>query len=223
MMIILLTNDDGIKSKKLQYTKSVLQKLGIVYIVAPSVEQSAKSMSLTIGGFTFDKIDEFTYAIGGTPIDCVNFAYAGLKLKPDLVVSGTNNGYNIGVDISYSGTVGACKQAQYFGFNTLALSADREGNTILEEELERTIKYIIESKMLSTEYTLNVNFPREKFLHSKGILETVVYHQQFEYKPEIIGNKFLPKRQYVFGQDLPENSDAYAYKTGFTSISKIKL
>lgn len=222
-MIILLTNDDGIHSEKIEYTKKILEKFGTVYRVAPKEQMSAKSMSLTIGGYEFEKIDEYNYAIHGTPVDCVGFAYYGLGLKPDLVVSGTNNGYNIGIDTKYSGTVGATLQAQYFGFKTLALSADRRGNNILEEELEKTIQYILDNDLLSVEYTLNVNFPREKFVHSKGIRHTEVYYQVFDFKPEIIGSRIAPNRQYVMGQYLPENSDALAYKEGYTSISKIKV
>lgn len=222
-MNILLTNDDGIDSEKLLYTKSVLDKFGTVYVVAPSMQQSAKSMSLTIGGNTFEKRDDFTYAVDGTPVDCVRFAHAGLKLNPDLVVSGTNHGYNIGIDISYSGTVGACKQAQYYGYKTIALSADRKGNKILEDELERTLKYIFDKELPSSSYTLNVNFPREKFIQTNGIKETEVFQQEFEYIPTFEGNKFIPNRQYVMGQDLPENSDARAYKEGFTSISKVYI
>ena len=134
-MVILLTNDDGIGSEKIEYTKEVLEKFGTVYRVAPKEQMSAKSMSLSIGGFEFEKLDDFNYAVHGTPVDCVGFAYYGLGLKPDVVVSGTNNGYNIGIDTRYSGTVGATLQAQYFGFKSLALSADRKGNSILEQEL----------------------------------------------------------------------------------------
>jgi len=222
-MNILLTNDDGIYTEKIKYTRSILEKFGTVYTVAPAVEQSAKSMSLTIGGVTFKKIDEFHYAVDGTPVDCVNLALAGLGLKFDLVVSGTNHGYNIGIDISYSGTVGATKQAQYFGIKSIALSGDNKGNTILHQELEKTLNYIFDNDLLSTEYSLNVNFPREQFGKSGGIMITDIYHQKFSYKPEIIGNKFVPNRQYVFGQTLPEFSDANAYKIGWTSISKVKL
>jgi 5'-nucleotidase len=222
-MIILLTNDDGIDSQKIEYTKKVLEKFGTVYRIAPSTQMSAKGMSLTIGGFEFEKLDEYNYAIDGTPVDCINFGFGALKLRPDLVVSGTNNGYNIGIDTKYSGTVGAALQAQYFGANTIALSADRRGNTILEEELEKTLKYIFDNELLSSEYTLNVNFPREKFEHSKGIKHTSVYYQVFEYKPVVEGNKYMPNRQFVMGQHLPENTDAWAYKEGYTSISKIKV
>jgi 5'-nucleotidase len=222
-MIILLTNDDGIQSEKIQYTRSVLQNYGTVYTVAPKVEMSAKSMSLTIGGFQFEKIDDYNYAIEGTPVDCVNFAFGALKIEPDLVVSGTNNGYNIGIDTKYSGTIGATLQAQYFNVPTIALSGDKKGNTILKEELKPTLDYIFKEKLLSTDYTLNINFPREKFVHSKGIQLTDVYYQQFEYMPKVEGNKYMPNRQFVMGQHLPDKTDALAYKEGYTSISKIKL
>jgi len=222
-MLILLTNDDGIHSEKIEITKKVLEKFGTVYRVAPKEQMSAKSMSLTIGGFDFEKIDEHNYAIHGTPVDCVNFAYAGLGLMPDLVVSGTNNGYNIGIDTRYSGTIGAALQAQYYGFKSLALSADRRGNSILEEDLEKTIQYIMDKDLLSINHSLNVNFAREKFIKSKGIKHTDVYYQVFEYQPEIIDNRLMPNRRFVMGQHLPEESDALAYKEGYTSISKIKV
>jgi len=223
-MIILLTNDDGIDSPKLTYTKEILQQFGTVYTVAPKVEQSAKSMGLTIGGFEFEQIDEFNYAVHGTPVDCINFALAGAKIKPDFVVSGTNNGYNLGIDTRYSGTVGAVLQAQYFGFKSIALSSDRLGDTILKQELEKTIKHVLNKNLLSTEYTLNINFPREKFGSSNGIMETSIHFHQFEYLPTIEGTYFSPNRTYIHdGNMLPENTDTWAYAKGYTSISRITL
>ena len=81
-MIFLLTNDDGFDSEKINYTKQVLQKLGTVYTVAPRTEQSAKSMSLSIGGFNFEKVDEFNYKIDGTPVDYynVNYVLRGMEI-----------------------------------------------------------------------------------------------------------------------------------------------
>lgn len=220
-MKFLLTNDDGIESVKLQYTKEILQKFGTVYTVAPAVEQSAKGMSLTIGGFTFKKIDEYNYAINGTPVDCVNFAFGGLGLRPDITVSGTNEGYNLGIDTKYSGTVGACLQAQYLGFKTIALSADRRGNSILKQELENTLKYILDNNLASENYTLNVNFPREQFGTSKGIQMTDIHYHKFGYFPEIEGNLYKPNRTYINESGLPEGTDTNAYANGYTSISKI--
>lgn len=222
-MRILLTNDDGINSEKLLITKKILQKYGTVYTVAPSNEMSAKSMSLSIGGFTFKKIDEYHYAIDGTPVDCVKFGYGYFDFNFDLVVSGTNNGYNLGIDISYSGTVGATLQAQYYQIKSLALSADRRGNSILEQELDKTLKYVFDHDLLSEKHTVNINFPREKFESSNGIKETSVHRQVYEYTPEIIGDKFVPNRSYIKDIDLPDDSDLKAYLEGYVSVSKVYL
>ena len=222
-MIFLLTNDDGYNSKKLRYTRDILEEFGTVYTVAPKEEQSAKGMSLTIGGFEFEKVDDFNYMIKGTPVDCVTFAYAALKIKPDIVVSGTNNGYNIGIDNRYSGTVGACLQAQYLGFPSIALSADWRGDTVLKQELRKTLKYVLDSKLYTKEYTLNINFPREQFSISKGIIDVKLNHVVYGYNPEIIGNTFKPNRKYISEKDAIEGTDTWAYLNGYTSISKIKV
>lgn len=221
-MIIVLTNDDGIESSKLKYAKKVLSKYGTVYTIAPKAEQSAKGMSLTIGGFNFDKIDEFNYSVEGTPVDCVNFALGGLKLKPDFVFSGVNNGYNLGFDIKYSGTVGACFQAQYFGVKTIAASSDYKGSLVLEKELEKTIDYIMDNDLLSKDYTLNVNFPPEKDLESKGIKFTTPYYRRYDYKPNMTENRYEPNRKLIRDDVLPDDSDGCAIRNGYTSISKLK-
>ncbi len=222
-MKILLTNDDGIDSEKLQYTKSILSEYGDVYLVAPKQQQSAKSMSLTIGEFRYMKIDEKTYAIEGTPVDCVNFAIHGLKIDPDLVVSGTNDGYNLGIDTRYSGTVGACLQAQYFNYNSIALSADKRGNKILKEELKSTLDYILENELLSPDHTLNVNFPREKFGSSKGIIEGKTHYRSFKYEGIMKEDTFYPNRQYKPYKEYPEDTDISAYIRGYISICPIKV
>lgn len=221
-MIILLTNDDGINSHYLQYAKSILLKYGTVYTVAPTKEQSAKGMSLTIGGFHFNKIDDFNYSIDGTPVDCVNFALVGLNLKPDFVFSGVNAGYNLGFDTKYSGTVGACLQAQHFGAATMAFSADNRGMSMVERLLEPTLNYILDNDLLSSDYTLNVNFPRETTEEPQGILHTELFYHDYGFEPEIIGNKYIPNRILVKKEHLPYNSDAYAFRHGYTSITKIK-
>ena len=222
-MLILLTNDDGINSEKLLYAKKVLSKYGTVYTVAPSIEQSAKGMALTIGGFHYKKIDDFNYSVEGTPVDCVNFSLGGLNLRPDLVISGINDGYNLGFDTKYSGTLGACFQAQYFGFKTIAFSSDNKGMEMVKKEFESVLKYILDNNLLSEGYTLNVNFPKENLDVSKGILHTKLFYQEYEYKPEMVNSKYIPNRRIVKKDDLPGDSDAYAYRKGYTSISKIYI
>ncbi len=222
-MIFLLTNDDGIKSERLLYTKMILEKFGEVFLVAPKEEQSAKSMSLSIGGFDYEKIDDHTYSIEGTPVDCVNFAFGAIGLRPDIVVSGTNKGYNIGIDVRYSGTVGACYQAQYFGTKSIALSADRKGDVVLKQELEKTIQYIFDNDLASEEYTLNVNIPRDKFGESKGIMETEIEYYKYDYCPDLTDIHYKPNRSFIVDYNLKENTDIYAYAKGYTSITKLKV
>ncbi len=222
-MIILLTNDDGIESEKLIYARKILKRYGTVYTVAPLVEQSAKGMALTIGGFHYNKIDDLTYSVEGTPVDCINFSLGGLHLKPDLVVSGINNGYNLGFDTKYSGTLGACFQAQYFGFKTIAFSSDNKGIEMVKKEFEKSLKYILDKKLHSNKHTLNVNFPRESFNESKGILHTKLFYQEYEYKPEMVNSKYIPNRKIVRSEILPGDSDAYAFRKGYTSISKLNI
>ena len=173
--------------------------------------------------FTSEPIPTLTYSVEGTPVDCVNFSLGGLNLRPDLVVSGINDGYNLGFDTKYSGTLGACFQAQYFGFKTVAFSSDNRGIKMVESEFEKSFKYILENELLSNKYTLNVNFPRESFGESKGILHTNLFYQEYEYEPEIVDNKYIPNRRIVRTENLPKDSDAYAFRKGYTSISKLNI
>lgn len=222
-MIILLTNDDGIQSSKLHFTRQVLEQYGTVYTIAPRVEQSGKSMALSIGGFHVQQQDEYTYIIDGTPVDCVNYAFAGLNLQPDLVVSGTNNGYNLGIDTRYSGTVGATLQAQYHGWKSIAFSSEKGTEKIFKEELKATLDHILSNDLASKDYSLNVNFPRDKFGHSKGIMDVTIHYHIFQYFPNQEGTFFHPNRTYIHEGNLPPNTDTWAYAHGYTSISKIKI
>ena len=221
-MNILLTNDDGITSERLLYLESVLKEYGDVYVVAPMFEQSAKSASLTIGEIKFEKYSEFKYAIYGTPVDCVTFGVHGLKIDFDLVVSGVNKGFNLGIDILYSGTLGACFQAQYFNIKSLAFSGDYKGYTIVKKELSKTIKYVFDKDLLSDNHTININFPMEKFEVSKGIVEVKRYLRRYNVKGEIIENVFIRKRDYNTVK-APEGTDAFAHDNGFTSITKVTI
>ncbi len=222
-MKILLLNDDGISSKKLAMTRNILDEFGTVYTVAPAKEQSAKSMSLTYGGTSYKQLDMFTYAVDGTPVDCATFALLALKLKPDFVVSGTNNGYNIGIDIRYSGTVGAALQAQYFGYPSIAISSDYHGSKMIEVELRNTIKYVLENNLLSNDYTLNVNLPQDKFEHSKGIKHTKIYALMHKYDERLYEENYVPNRRYYWLDEVPVDSEQAAYLNGYTSITKVVL
>ncbi|MCF7926860.1 MAG: hypothetical protein K9L74_04735 [Candidatus Izimaplasma sp.] len=222
MMNILLTNDDGYKSEKLKLTKDVLKEYGKVYVVAPKKEQSGKGMALTTGGFNYKQVSDDVYYVDGTPVDSVNYAVLGLEIPFDLVVSGTNNGYNIGIDTRYSGTVGATLQAQLLDIPSIALSSQRNKFEILKQELKNTLDYIFDEKLLSKNYTLNVNFPRDSFKTSKGILETTLDIQNYGFTPTKKADFFHPGRHYI-KKYASDKTDTFAYLNGYTSISKVKL
>jgi 5'-nucleotidase len=217
---ILLVNDDGIKSERLIYAKNILGKYGDVLVVAPLEEQSGKSVSISISGVKFQKISDNEYAVNGTPADCVTFALYGLNFKPDIVISGINRGYNIGIDTIYSGTVGAALQASYHGFKAIAFSADYSGTTNMKKYFEHTFKYIIENNLLNKAYVLNVNFPRDIYTDDRPIKMTKLFYVKMLLEGTIENDYFKHKRN-VLPQDIPEDTDVYALRNGFISISKI--
>ena len=123
-MIILVCNDDGIRSEGIQVLARALDPLGEVFVVAPDREQSAAGHSLTLHRpLRVEEIAPRQFAIDGTPTDCVNLAVSGiLPGRPGLVVSGINKGANLGDDITYSGTVSAAMEGTLLGIPSLAVS-----------------------------------------------------------------------------------------------------
>ena len=125
-MKILITNDDGIEAEGLKHLVNWARKLGEVSVFAPKTQQSATSQSIEIHGtFEVKKSSMFegieAYSVDSTPADCVRIAVLGMKKKFDLVLSGINNGPNVGGDIRYSGTVGACFEANMQGIKAMAI------------------------------------------------------------------------------------------------------
>src|SRR5438045_2764053 len=124
MLRILVTNDDGYRSAGIHALAAALGELGEVTIVAPTTEASAIGHALTLRRpLRLEAIDDRVFAVDGTPTDCVNVAvthvFNGL---PDLVVSGINKGWNLGDDITYSGTVAGALEAALLGIPALAVS-----------------------------------------------------------------------------------------------------
>ncbi len=126
-MRILLTNDDGIDAAGLHALYSAVADLGEVHVVAPSRVQSATSHAITLHRYievTPYRSDLFEgYAVDGRPADCVKLAAAELVPGPiDLVLSGINHGANVGVNVHYSGTVGAAREGAFLGLPAIAVS-----------------------------------------------------------------------------------------------------
>src|SRR6476620_8799548 len=124
MPLILVTNDDGYRSEGIRTLAAALRRLGDVTIVAPVEEASAIGHALTLRRpLRLEKIDDGIYAVDGTPTDCVNMAVSQIyKGLPDMVVSGINKGWNLGDDVTYSGTVAGALEAALLGVPGLAVS-----------------------------------------------------------------------------------------------------
>jgi 5'-nucleotidase len=127
-MHILLTNDDGIYAPGLEALHDELLRLGTVDVVAPSVEQSGVSHSITyleplLAHEVFRHARLFGRAVRGSPADCVKLAMLQIcNTPPDLVVSGINAGANTGINVLYSGTVAGAIEGAFFGITSIAIS-----------------------------------------------------------------------------------------------------
>ncbi|MEZ5288772.1 MAG: 5'/3'-nucleotidase SurE [Vicinamibacterales bacterium] len=127
MPVILVTNDDGVSSNGIHVLADALKALGDVTVVAPTQEASAIGHALTLRRpLRVESHGEGVYGVDGTPTDCVNLGVEiVLKRKPDLVVSGINKGWNLGDDVTYSGTVAGAMEGALLGIPAIAVSLRR--------------------------------------------------------------------------------------------------
>lgn len=176
-MRILFTNDDGFDSQGLHAVADLFKNEHDIAVVAPRVERSGFSHSITLKSpFKCKKIDGYdypVYAIDGTPVDCVKIACAQIFMNPDVVISGINRGRNIGTDIMYSGTVGAACDGAYMGHLALALSLDKADAVRADYDacaafVYKNFNLLIRHCTQESVY-LNVNFPAYKFQGVKTV------------------------------------------------------
>src|ERR687891_1957718 len=128
MPLILVTNDDGVTSDGIHALADAMKPLGDVVIVAPLQEASAIGHALTLRRpLRIEMVRDGVYAVDGTPTDCINLACAILldNKLPDLVISGINKGWNLGDDITYSGTVSGALEGALLGTPGIAVSVKR--------------------------------------------------------------------------------------------------
>ena len=129
-MQILLTNDDGIYAPGLAAMEKELARLGDVTVVAPAIEQSGVGHSITflsplMAAEAFDGDRRRGWAVEGSPADCVKLAIGRFcPRRPDLIVSGINGGFNVGINVLYSGTVAGATEGALFGIPSIAVSLE---------------------------------------------------------------------------------------------------
>ncbi|HWK70460.1 5'/3'-nucleotidase SurE [Pollutimonas sp. M17] len=166
-MRILVSNDDGYNAPGLEALAQSLKGLGDLTVVAPETNCSGSSNSLTLNRpLSVRQANNGFYYVNGTPSDCVHIALTGLlDFRPDLVVSGINNGANMGEDTLYSGTVAAATEGYLFGIPAIAFSLTEKGWQHIDGAA-RIARLIVERQTLeplSSPVLLNVNIPAVPF------------------------------------------------------------
>jgi 5'/3'-nucleotidase len=177
---ILVSNDDGINSPGLRVLEKIARALSDdVWVVAPELEQSGVSHSLTTRRpLRLHEVAPRRFAVDGTPTDCIVLAVKRLlrDRPPDLVLSGVNAGSNVGEDLTYSGTVAAAMEATLLGIPAMALSQDyRDGEAIPWETGDAFGPHIIRRLLRRPwpDSTLfNINFPAVPPIEARGSAAT---------------------------------------------------
>lgn len=164
---ILLTNDDGIYAPGLAALERELAVLGDVNVVAPATEQSGVGHSITflsplVVKEVFDGPRRRGWAVEGSPADCVKLGiFEFCPLRPDLVVSGINNGLNAGINVLYSGTVAAAIEGAFFGITSIAVSLEYDEHAQFERaaRLARQVVEQILARGIEERRLYNLNIP----------------------------------------------------------------
>jgi 5'-nucleotidase len=164
MPLILVTNDDGVHSAGIHALAAAMKPLGDIIVVAPLTEASAIGHALTLRRpLRIENIGENVHAVDGTPTDCVNIACEIiLKRLPDLVVSGINKGWNLGDDITYSGTVSGALEGALLGVPSIAVSLKRSQVFDFGPSAEAAaiVAKMVLEKGIPPRTLLNINVPK---------------------------------------------------------------
>ena len=224
-MRILITNDDGLQASQLIPLIKWCKKLGDVTVAVPKVEQSGKSHGIEIHRDFEAKQVELepgitVWAVDSTPADCVRFAVLGLKQTYDLVISGVNRGLNIGVDMMYSGTVGAACEAVNLGMKAIALSTAPKFYHQATVHLDRVFDYIRERNLLDLNDIYNVNIPgnpREILITRQG---GPYYSDDF---PAIGDDMYRPTGKPIWEDSHNDSLDTDATLHGYITITPLTV
>ena len=237
-MKILVVNDDSISAPGLAVLAEAAMEFGDVWVVAPAHQCSAMSQKLSIRGvLKVEKVNDFpvpvkaAYKVDGTPVDCVKVALQCiLDEKPDYVFSGVNNGYNVGFEIAYSGTVGAAFEAVMNGIPAMAFSNTFNAPlTIAKQYLVPVARELLETGLDRGE-VWNVNFPAVEPEALKGILRDrriapvrLFRNDYVETSlPDGVINLAIQGAPLTEANIVPEDTDVDAVLKGYISVGKVK-
>jgi 5'-nucleotidase len=228
MARILVTNDDGVHSEGIHALAEALKRLGPVTVVAPHVEASAIGHALTLRRpLRVERLRADVYEVDGTPTDCVNVALARiLDGPPKLVVSGINKGYNLGDDVTYSGTVAGAMEAALLGLPGIAVSLERTSAAYDFAAAANAATHIAElvlARGLTPRTFININVPSG---HPKGYRATV---QARRNHVTVVDERLDPRGKAYYWIEEGQNdwephdrSDYAAVKEGFVSVTPLQ-
>lgn len=235
-MNILITNDDGIRADGIIELAKEISKIANVYVVAPDSQKSATGHSITIHNpimvqeeYIDDNIK--SYSISGTPADCVKIGIEGLlrDINIDLVLSGINNGPNLGTDVIYSGTVSAAIEGLIQNKPAIAVSynAFQVKKEVYQEAAKHITNLINEMKdklYLLQDCILNVNIPN---MDVKGTKITKLgdrkYDNVLEERESPLGQRYFWIGGTIRDLQQDEESDITCVKEGYISITPVNI
>jgi 5'-nucleotidase len=229
-MRILISNDDGYLAPGLIALADALAPIADITVVAPDSNRSGSSNSLTLDRplSVFQASNGF-YFINGTPSDCVHIALTGIMSEPpDLVVSGINQGQNMGDDTLYSGTVAAATEGFLFGLPSIAFSQVEKGWPELASAA-RIARDIVERRLdaFPDHFLLNVNIPNLPYAQLKPPVATRLGKR---HKSEAVIRAQDPHGREIYwigpcgGQkDAGEGTDFHATALGHVSITPLQI
>lgn len=229
-MKILISNDDGYQAPGIIALADALSAIAEITVVAPDSNRSGSSNSLTLDRpLWVERAGNGFYYLNGTPSDCVHVALTGLlPERPDLIVSGINQGQNMGDDTLYSGTVAAATEGFLFGIPALAFSQLHKGWEHLDSAA-RVAREIVERQFeaLAKPYLLNVNIPNLPYTELKPCVATRLgkrHTSEPVYKMRDPHGKDI----YWIGpagavKDAGEGTDFHATAQGHVSITPLQI
>lgn len=230
--LILVTNDDGIRSKGIKALIDVAKEFGEVIVVAPDSPQSGQGHAITLTSpiklrprNIFDDIE--SYECSGTPVDCVklakNIILKGRKI--DLCVSGINHGSNASLNIIYSGTMSAAMEASIEGINSIGFSLEDYGKDADFGPSQHYARLLIQSML---DYKgdngklLNVNIPKRALAEIKGFKVCKQgeggWVEDFQEAQDPRGEKYYWLSGKFEESERDESTDLWALENGYVSV-----
>ena len=229
-MRILISNDDGYLAPGLAALAEALSSVAEIVVVAPDSNRSGASNSLSLDRpLTVQQAANGFYFVNGTPTDCVHIALTGLLASPpDLVVSGINNGQNMGDDTLYSGTVAAATEGFLFGVPAIAFSQVEHGWAHVDAAA-RVARDLVLHQLdgLPRPFLLNVNIPNRPF-EGLGVYRATRLGRRHQSEPVIRSQDPRGRDIYWIGppgamRDAGPGTDFHATAQGDISLTPLQV